>query len=218
MKFKLLLTSAFAYFIFTAGAAAQDTSVYCQENGVLFTNCYEMMRVNPTDRYGSFTQRVSTNDGQVFYGWGTFKENKSNFLLTYSKANSYPQIKYENAPTYSDTLCIQWYTRDNAQEFFRIKYHDSTITRTYKADIETMKVKIPKSDLKDNKLELYQGGNKILDFTVNSTRTDFINIYAEDPRSKYLNKHTEKLTKTKFGFITKGVYTKGKVSNFFLAK
>ncbi len=75
-------------------------------------------------------------------------------------------------------------------------------------------VKIPKAELKDNKLVLYQGANKIFEFTVNTTRTDIIIIYAEDPHSLYLHKHKETLKKTTSGFMTKGVYTKEKLSNF----
>lgn len=197
---------------------AQDTTRYCQENGVLFSNCYELIRTNKSAKYGTFTQRTATNDGQVFYGWGAFKESKSSIDLTYSKVNTYPIIKFKNAKVYSDTLYIQWYSRDNAQEFFRIKYQDSTMSKTYKSNWEQAMVKIPKEELKDTKLELYQGPNKILDFTVNTTRTDYITIYAEDPHSLYLQKHKEKLTKTGIGFTTKGVNSKEKKSNFLEVK
>ncbi len=198
--------------------SAQDTTRYCQENGVLFSNCYEFIRANKSDNYGTFTQRTSSNEGQVFYGWGSFKESKSYIKLTYSKVNTYPMIKYKNAKVYSDTLCIQWFSRDNAQEFFRIKYQDENFEKIYKSNWQEAMVKIPKDELKDTKLELYQGGNKIMSFTVKSTRTDFILIYAEDPRALCLQKTKETLTKTRLGFTTKGVKTKEKKSNFLIIK
>jgi len=217
VKFKIILLIVYS---FTNGVLlnAQDTTRYCQENGVLFSNCYEFVRSSKGLNYGTFTQRTANNDGQVFYGWGTFKVKKSTIELSFSKINTYPVIKYKNARVYSDTLYIQWYSRDNLQDFFKIKYKDSTNSKTYKSNYETFTVKIPKQDLKDNRLELYQGANKILEFNVNSTRTDYIIIYAEDPRTLYLHKHKEKLVKTNFGFITQGVYTKEKKSNFIEIK
>lgn len=197
---------------------SQDSTRYCQENGVLFSNCYELIKADKSLKHGTFTQRTSTNDGQVFYGWGSFKESRSSIELTYSKVNTYPIIKYKNARLYSDTLVIQWFSRDNAQEFFRIHYEDATVSKTYKSNWEQAVLKIPKDELKNNRLELYQGPNKILDFTVNSSRTDFITIYAEDPHSLYLQKHKEKLHKTGLGFTTKGVNTNDKKSNFLKIK
>lgn len=202
----------------TSQLKAQDTTRYCQENGVLFSNCYEFVRTDKTKKFGTFTQRTATNDGQVFYGWGSFVETKTTFLLTYSKINTYPEVKTANARSYSDTLCIQWFSRDNVQEFFTVKYQDSTHTQTYKSDWEKAMVKIAKEELKDTKLELYQGSKKILDFTVNSSRTDFIMIYAEDPHTLYIHKDKETLTKTNSGFTTKGVRTKEKKSNFYEIK
>src|SRR5690348_544785 len=90
----LITFSLFTYFIFVAVlSSAQDTTRYCQENAVLFSNCYEFVRTTKGLNYGTFTERTSTNDGQVFYGWGTFKETKSSIELTYSKINTYPVIK-----------------------------------------------------------------------------------------------------------------------------
>lgn len=210
-------------FLFLLGSSvtslvAQDTTRYCQENGVLFSNCYELIRTTKSAKTGNFTQRTATNDGQVFYGWGSFNETKGAILLTYSKINTYPVIDTKNAKTYLDTLYIKWYSRDNAQEFFRIKFHDSTSTKTYKSDWELAIVKIPKSEIFEPRFELYQGPNKILEFSLTSTRTDYVTIYAEDPRALYLHKRKEKLTKTKFGFTTVGVYTNEKKSNFFEVK
>jgi hypothetical protein len=163
---------------------------------------------------GTFTQRTATNDGQVFYGWGTFNEGKSFIDLTFSKINTYPKILTKNNKTFSDTLYIQWYSRDNLQDFFKIEYQDSTLNKVYKSDWEHAVVKIPKEDLKDTRLSLYQGNKKILDFIITNTRADNITIYAEDPRTKYLFKYKEKLIKTNSGFTTKGVYTKENTSNF----
>ncbi len=197
---------------------AQDTSRYCQENAVLYSNCYDLVRSHPGAKTGTFTQRTATNDGQVFYGWGIFKEGKSSIELTFSKVNTYTKIITRNNKSFSDTLYIQWYSRDNAQEFFKIEYQDSSIDKSYKSNWEHAMVKIPKDELKDTKLSLFQGNRKIMDFTIENTRADYIIIYAEDPRTKYLFKYQEKLMKTKNGFTTKGVYTKENTSNFNLVK
>jgi hypothetical protein len=199
-------------------SSGQDTSRYCQENGVLFSNCYDLVRTHIGAKTGTFTQRIATNDGQVFYGWGIFKENKSSIELTFSKVNTYPKIFTKHNKTFSDTLYIQWYSRDNAQEFFKVEYQDSTIDKVYKSEKGNVVVKIPKAELKDTKLSIYQGNKKIVDFIISDTRADNIIIYAEDPRQKYLFKYKEKLVKTLHGFAAKGVYTKENTSNFNMTK
>ena len=217
MKFKpffMLSVLLLTINLISKKSSAQDTTRYCQENGVLFSNCYELVRSHKGAKSGTFTQRTATNDGQVFYGWGTFKEGRAAFELTFSKVNTYPKIITKNNKSFSDTLYIQWFSRDNAQDFFKIEYQDSSIDIVYKSDWEHAIAKIPKEALRDTKLTLYQGNRKILDFDITDTRVDHILIYAEDPRAKYLFKYKEKLSKTKNGFSTKGVYTKENTSNF----
>lgn len=84
-------------------AAAQDSTIVYQENARMFSNKYIFYS------NGKFRHFFLTDDGQVWYGVGTYKDQNENRILRFSDADtSYKfafRIRYES--NFLRTLKIQ---------------------------------------------------------------------------------------------------------------
>jgi hypothetical protein len=63
---------------------AQDTVVYCQTcpGGICWcSNCYTFCKESKESNHGTFAKSMSCDDGQHWYGTGSFTEFKNKILL-----------------------------------------------------------------------------------------------------------------------------------------
>lgn len=194
----------------------QDTAIYHQAKGALFSNQYVLVKASQTDRFGTFEQYSNTDDGQQWYGHGVFTESRRKIRLTFDTVRKQPRVQAVATVQHKDTLFIRWFDERGQQQYgFTIRLADST-QPGYKADWETGLVKIPKGEVKGNKLGLYAFGHqrKIADVNIDSTANE-VNIFANDVGvSHTYGKQKEVLKKTSRGFITVGMWTQGRKSAF----
>lgn len=210
--------SLFFALLFFGQVNGQDTVIYYQRNAVLFSNSYTFIKEKKTDNKGIFRQITFSDDGQYWVGQGTFKENLCNIFLTFDTSNIKPRIEYKINEINKENLIVRWFDFfGEEQAFFSIKYTDKQLSNyCYNTKFANTFIEIPLSELKDNKLSLFffNSDSKIIDFEVTKGNNE-INIYANDKRGMHFyDKVKEKLRKRKNGFITIGMWTKGKKALF----
>jgi hypothetical protein len=84
---------------------SQDTSRYCQKSASMYSDCYTFIRENPNNKVGSFIHKILTDDGQTWFGKGSFKENKRKFILTYQRHYDTLSVNFEiDSTIISDSL------------------------------------------------------------------------------------------------------------------
>ncbi|MBI1307744.1 MAG: hypothetical protein GC181_14165 [Bacteroidetes bacterium] len=195
----------------------QDTTTYRQANASMFSNNYTFIKQNKSDNSGTFNQRTRTDDGQYWYGQGTFEENKQKIYLTFDTTECNPRIETKKNENHRDTLYIRWFDWwGNRQEWFTVRFTDTTSNKSYHADWQTSFIKIPMTELKNKKLSLYgfSSTRKVVDLEV-PIGVNEVNIFANDSLVIHTyNKSNEELSKRKNGFITVGMWTKGKRTLF----
>lgn len=196
----------------------QDTVAYRQANAALFSNTYTFFKENKSDKNGTFRQKTSTDDGQCWVGQGVFIEKGRKIILTFDSTKFNPRVDYKLNENHREILIIKWFELwGNPQEFFDIKYSDSTTNKDiYESSWQKGFVEIPLKELKDRKLTLYNFNctRKIADFQV-PDETNEIYIFANDSKKTQIhNKSRERLKKRKNGFKSVGMWTKGKKTLF----
>ncbi len=209
---------AFIGTIFIGLTYGQDTIEYRQKNAALFSNNYTFYRLNKTDKNGIFKQTTFTDDGQSWFGQGIFKEKRRCIVLTFDTTKFNHRVEFKTKENNKDILNIKWFDWwGEPQEFFNIKYKDTTSNnKIYQTNWVKGYVEIPLTELQDKNLSLYvfNSNRKILDFKVPEGINE-ISIFANDTmRIHTHNKTKEKLRKRKNGFITLGMWTKGKKTLF----
>lgn len=71
-------------FLFPLSLLGQDTVVYCQKSAFMFSDCYTFYKEDVGDKNGNFIHEISTDDGQTWFGKGSFLERKKKFVLKYN--------------------------------------------------------------------------------------------------------------------------------------
>ena len=196
----------------------QDTIEYRQKNAALFSNNYTFYKLNTTDRKGTFKQTTFTDDGQSWFGQGTFKEKRRSIVLNFDTTKFNHRVEFKMKENNKDILIIKWFDWwGEPQEFFNIKYKDTTSNKKiYQLNWVKEYVEIPLTELQDKNLSLYvfNSNRKILDFIVPDKVNEIV-IFANDTmRIHTYNKTKQKLRKRKNGFMTVGMWTKGKKTLF----
>ncbi|MCW3084855.1 MAG: hypothetical protein JWP12_2221 [Bacteroidetes bacterium] len=216
MKIRIQIISIMPLLIIFGKMFGQDTARYSQENASLFSNVYTFVKDKKTDVAGIFYQEGFTDDGQTWYGKGTFRETKNKFYLDFDTTGCHNRIIAAGATKKPDTLYIKWCNWCGQQQIvYNIRYTDATNKTIYDADWQTGIVKIPLADLKDRKLSLYPfGGNrKLTDFVI-PAGTEKITIFANDTEMHTYGGKTEILKRKGNGFVTVGMWTNGKRTKF----
>jgi hypothetical protein len=197
----------------------QDTTIYTQENAVLFGNSYKFIKKNKSSSSGFFIQSSSTDDGQLWYGQGKFTETKEKIFLTFDTTDNFNRIETTYSTKHIDTLYIKWFDWKGYQEtWFSMKFADTTQNnKIYRADLLEGFVKIPKQDLIGKQLLLYDTfDSKIFSFLLPENVNE-IKIFANNlARTHSFNKKKEVLKKNKKGFITIGMWTEEKPTQFII--
>lgn len=208
-KYHIILVLLFP--VLTLPLFAQDTSRYCEENAILFSNIYTFVNDSKSDISGSFNQCIIADDGQIWNNKGTFTETKHRILLQYDTTGNYNRLEIISGSDHSDTLYIKWFNRRRVQEqWFTIRYADqSKGTKVYVPDITDGFVKIPKRDLRDDKLSLYglEGDRAIFTFIVTAD-ADEIDLIVDDPDQMHIFvAKPSKLKKNEKGFKAIGMWS-----------
>lgn len=202
-------------------AFGQDTTVYSQENASMFGNYYRFVKQHKSSTSGTFIQNCRTDDLQLWYGQGKFTETKNKIFLTFDTTNNFNRIEPLYSTEHSDTLCIKYFDLLGYQEtWFSIQFADTTSNKNvYHADMIQGFVKIPKKGLTSKHLVLYNVFNsKIIVFTI-PENTNEIHVFANDLANTHsFNKKKEILKKNKRGFITVGMWTEEKPTQFIIRK
>ena len=198
----------------------QDTTIYKQANASMFSNNYTFIKKNKSDNAGAFIQYVRTDDGQYWYGQGVFIETKQKIFLTFDTTNNHNRIETVSNSVHADTLYIKWFDWwGNQQEWFSIRFADTTKDKhIYRAGVLTGFVKIPRKDLTSKNLSLYpfRSDRNIFNFYVPDSVNE-VNLFANVPVLMHtFDKTKEILKKNKKGFITIGLWTKEKRTQFVI--
>ncbi len=121
--------------------SAQDTLVFSQENSSLFSNKYFLYPKSKT-----FEHKFKTDDGQIWYGKGTYEINKKKLILSFG--DSEKDIKNENRVTKvydrinkTDTLLVEIFDKKLNSSSGHIKFKE----KYFYGDFENGTIKIPKS-------------------------------------------------------------------------
>ncbi len=83
-KFMKLLNvcSFILILLYATNCFGQDTTSYCQANTRWYgSNCYLFYKTNKMDHIGNFIKIMQFDDGQCFYGRGTFREKGKKIVL-----------------------------------------------------------------------------------------------------------------------------------------
>ncbi|GAL82667.1 hypothetical protein JCM19274_2946 [Algibacter lectus] len=121
--------------------SAQDTLVFSQENSSMFSNKYFLYPESKT-----FEHKFNTDDGQLWYGKGTYKIKKKKLFLSFG--DSEKEIKDENRITKiydpinkTDTLLVEIIDKKLNSASGHIKFKEEY----FYGDFENGTVEIPKS-------------------------------------------------------------------------
>lgn len=63
---------------------AQDTTTYCQEGAILYSDCYIFIKQQKADKNGTFIHQILTDDFGEKYVHGSFHESTSFIKLYFS--------------------------------------------------------------------------------------------------------------------------------------
>ena len=198
---------------------SQDTAVFWQENGDLFSDSYTFYRKNSTDKVGFFKHVIFTDDVQTWYGKGEFIERKGKYKLYYqqhfdtltvkisvdSSKKSDSILFINNSPTWFP--CCFYFPKYPEEAFF------------YFVDIEQGSSFISKKDLLRDTFWLSNNSSLF----INIPNTDrlisiYIEYYPQPYRCHLLTpKKVEKLRKNKKGFKVKALFS-GKRREQFVSR
>jgi hypothetical protein len=120
---------------------AQDTLVFSQKNSAMFSNKYFLYPKSKT-----FEHKFKTDDGQIWYGKGTYKIKKRKLFLSFGDSekgikeiNRITKIYSESKIT--DTLIVRFFDKIENPPIGHIKFK----SEYFYTGIEGGLVKIPKS-------------------------------------------------------------------------
>jgi len=200
---------------------SQDTSIYKQAKAAMFSNYYVFYKKDSSDNFGTFKQKCGTDDMGKFYGQGKFKENKRKIYLyfdTIKKDQFYMESNYSS--NHKDTVYIYWSDVfwENKKSEFYIRYSDTTISLAkFHSNKLNKCIKLSVNEIKDIRFSLYSSDNsKFWDFKLNDSLNE-INIYDTSFRGVFVKKK-EVLKKNQKGFITIGLWTRNKKTQFVKSK
>lgn len=176
----------------------------------MFSNKYRLIKKNSSDKFGVFMQLTSTDDFQKWFGQGVFSETKRKIHLQFDTTGNFNRIELDSTNNKSDTLCIKWFDWYGRKEsFFKIRFTDTTQNnKIYYSSLKTSSIKIPLNELSSKNLTLLYPFKliEIVSFTVPDGVSEVRIIASIDMH--LIKKSTETLKKNKFGFVTRGVFSK----------
>lgn len=130
----------------TNNVLAQDTLVYVQENSVMFTNEYFLYPNTKT-----FEHKYKTDDGQLWYGKGSYKIKKGELFLSFDRLpneiNKDSLVKKEYNSVKSDSLTVIFLENKIEPSVGSILHNNIEYTSNFDGII-----KIPKKRIKNNDL------------------------------------------------------------------
>ncbi|MEW7280576.1 hypothetical protein ABW636_18465 [Aquimarina sp. 2201CG1-2-11] len=164
--------------------SAQDTLVFSQQNSSMFSNKYFLYPKSKT-----FEHKFKTDDGQLWYGKGTYKINKGKLFLSFG--DSEKDIKKENRivkiydqTKKTDTLIVKFIDKKQNPSSGHIKFKEEY----FYSDFDSGTVKIPKNRFKkiDNPIvETFIQGSLINIELTKLSELKFLKITAYDIYSYY---------------------------------
>jgi hypothetical protein len=69
--------------VFLAARCFAQTETYCQSDASFFSNCYTFNRADKT-----FTHEIASDDGQIWWGQGSYTETNKQINLVYAATDS----------------------------------------------------------------------------------------------------------------------------------
>jgi hypothetical protein len=212
-------------FLLPFSLLGQDTALYCQQNASMFSDCYTFYKASPTDKCGSFEHIAYTDDGQVWFGKGTFVEHRSRFSLKY-------------APPVIDTLAVfisidSSKTSDSVlviNKSSRTPYYSPSYVVYYNSDILDSNL-VVYAHIWDDSTFLHKRrffnnlfwihNNKNQPFTLPVTNKQVIVIIEQVPKNPSRVKSfstAEVLRKNKKGFKVRALFSNKRKEQFTLHK
>ncbi len=71
--------------VFPVTLFGQDTTLFCQQSALTYSDCYAFYRENPNDQHGTFEHVIENAAFKTWYGKGSFVEEEKKYLLTYQQ-------------------------------------------------------------------------------------------------------------------------------------
>ncbi len=206
-----LLFSLYSYSI------KQDTLIFCQKGELMFENSYSFIvnnyeSFNSYKALGRFIHLASTDDGQSWYGNGTFVKKGQKIILSYSNINEYYDIHTSTNKTNSDSINFQILIDNEVGFFTGIKQVIAKDTNQYLCDSEG-KIEIPK--LNKNEQYYLLPTNFKLDFISDSI--DNISLNIKCFATNFIHDKTEIVRKRNGkSIIAPAMFVKSKRKEFIL--
>ena len=141
----------FIFLLVTIKMFSQDTLIYSQKNSLMFSNKYLLF-----PKTKEFEHLFKTDDGQTWYGKGTYTIKKGKIILDFGDSEenikSETQIEkiYDKSKVF-DTLVVKFIDKKISKSMGHIKYNK----KYYYSDFDGQ-LKIPKSELKNDELPILE--------------------------------------------------------------
>jgi hypothetical protein len=96
-----------AFCVLSIDCFGQVKEIYYQEHSILFTNTFIFTKQHKDDTAGTFIQNVWSDDGQSWYGHGSFSKRKKNLILNYESLKDTFKLELDSGKK-TDTIYIKW--------------------------------------------------------------------------------------------------------------
>lgn len=157
-------------FFISKSILAQNTIVFSQENSVLFSNKYILY-----PNLKTFEHKYSTDDGQLWYGKGTYNINGNKITFNFKNSNNYNPVLincYYNSKINSDSISIKFFDESKKNvisSFVKINYN------VFNSAFDGI-ISIKKSVVKSNPIKFYHNGIEQIINVKNIENLDSIEI------------------------------------------